>query len=133
MFKILSGYLSHLNNYAKRAGIFATELKTPFLWILGIYVTLAILPFIAAFVFLMITAIVKDKPDIDAFIKLGSTIISAPAITFVAFIAGFIIDNNNDGIPDHFQSDGKYSGQPKDLNKPDNNKPINIEEPDIKI
>ena len=109
MLDLIATGISRLNVYRKRVNAFNFKLKTPFIVILVVYTMAAVLPFIAAFVFLMIQAIVEKKPDVDKFIKLGSVFISDSFITFIAFAVGLTIDSNDNGISDMFEGGGKYS------------------------
>lgn len=80
--------------YCSTLGSSIISVGNPIKIAVGIYVLVGILPFIAAFVFLMINAI-NGKPDIDEFIKLGSTLIGESAISFVMFILGLCIDGKS--------------------------------------
>lgn len=82
---------SKLISYCSTLGSSILSISNPIKAVVGLYVLVGILPFIAAFIFLMINA-VNGKPDIDEFIKLGSTLIGESAISFVTFILGLCID-----------------------------------------
>ena len=84
--------LRSLSRYTDTLGATILTFKNPIKMVVAIYIVMAILPFIAAFTFLMIQAIVHNHPDIDKFIKLGGTIIGEPAISFVTFILGLCIN-----------------------------------------
>lgn len=89
---ILDKVLSSLNKYKDNIAVTIISFNKPIKIIMAMYVTMAILPFIAAFVFLMINALQHGSADIDRFIKLGSTIIGEPAVSFVTFILGLCIN-----------------------------------------
>lgn len=109
MLDLVTTGIKSLARYGKKLGGYNMRLKKPFIIILIVYTLVAVLPFIAAFFFLMIQAIVEHKPDIDRFIKLGSVFISDSFIAFIAFAVGLTIDSNDNGIADMFEGNGKYS------------------------
>lgn len=96
---------SKLISYCSTLGSSILSASNPIKLVVGLYVLVGILPFIAAFVFLMINA-VNGKPDIDEFIKLGSTLIGESAISFVTFILGLCIDGKA-LINNHISKDPK--------------------------
>ena len=96
---------SKLISYCSTLGSSILSISNPIKLVVGLYVLVGILPFIAAFVFLMINA-VNGKPDIDEFIKLGSTLIGESAISFVTFILGLCIDGKA-LINNHISKDPK--------------------------
>lgn len=96
---------SKLISYCSTLGSSILSISNPIKLVVGLYVLVGILPFIAAFIFLMINA-VNGKPDIDEFIKLGSTLIGESAISFVTFILGLCIDGKA-LINNHISKDPK--------------------------
>ena len=96
---------SKLLSYCSTLGSSILSISNPIKAVVGLYVLVGILPFIAAFIFLMINA-VNGKPDIDEFIKLGSTLIGESAISFVTFILGLCIDGKA-LINNHISKDPK--------------------------
>lgn len=86
--------LDSIYRYTNTLGATIISFGRPIKIIVGLYIAMAVLPFIAAFIFLMIQAIMYGHPDIDRFIKLGSTIIGEPAISFVTFILGLCINGD---------------------------------------
>jgi hypothetical protein len=92
LMKRYNSFLRSLSGYTDTIGATILAFKNPIKIIVAIYIVMAILPFVAAFVFLMIQAIVYNHPDVDKFIKLGATIIGEPAISFVTFILGLCIN-----------------------------------------
>ena len=96
---------SKLLSYCSTLGSSILSISNPIKLVVGLYVLVGILPFIAAFIFLMINA-VNGKPDIDEFIKLGSTLIGESAISFVTFILGLCIDGKA-LINNHISKDPK--------------------------
>ena len=74
--------LRSLSRYTDTLGATILTFKNPIKMVVAIYIVMAILPFIAAFTFLMIQAIVHNHPDIDKFIKLGATIILVTTDSF---------------------------------------------------
>ena len=90
MESIVRKYLSKLSNYKDTLGsIFVSSSKTIKV-VAIVYILLALLPFITAYVFLMFEFLYHDMYDIDRLIKLGSTIISDSATGFVLFILGLV-------------------------------------------
>ena len=90
MESIVKKYLSKLSNYKDSLGsIFVSSSKTIKI-VAVIYILLALLPFITAYVFLMFEFLYHDTYDIDRLIKLGSTIIGDSATGFVLFILGLV-------------------------------------------
>lgn len=96
---------SKLLSYCSTLGSSILSASNPIKLVVGLYVLVGILPFIAAFVFLMINA-VNGNPDIDKFIKLGSTLIGESSISFVTFILGLCIDGKA-LINNHISKDPK--------------------------
>ena len=87
---IIKKYLDKLSNYKDSLGsIFVSSSKTIKI-VAIVYILLALLPFITAYVFLMFEFLYHDMYDIDRLIKLGSTIISDSATGFVLFILGLV-------------------------------------------
>lgn len=87
---IIKKYLAKLSNYKDSLGsIFVSSSKTIKI-VAVIYILLALLPFITAYVFLMFEFLYHGMYDIDRLIKLGSTIIGDSATGFVLFILGLV-------------------------------------------
>lgn len=89
---IFDKFVTSLTRYKDNLGATIMSFSRPIKIIMIVYITMAILPFIAAYAFLMIDAIYHNHADIDRFIKLGSTIIGEPAVSFVTFILGLCIN-----------------------------------------
>lgn len=86
--------ISKLLSYCSTLGSSILSVSNPIKVAVGLYLIIGVLPFIVAFVFLMINAI-NGQPDIDRFIKLGSTLIGDSAVSFVTFILGLCIDGKS--------------------------------------
>lgn len=87
---IIKKYLSKLSSYKDSLGaIFVSSSRTIKI-VAIIYILLALLPFITAYIFLMFEFFYHDMYDVDRLIKLGSTIISDSATGFVLFILGLV-------------------------------------------
>ena len=90
MESIVKKYLSKLSNYKDTLGsIFVSSSKTIKI-VAVVYILLALLPFITAYIFLIFEFFYHDMYDVDRLIKLGSTIISDSATGFVLFILGLV-------------------------------------------
>lgn len=90
MESIVKKYLSKLSNYKDTLGsIFVSSDKTIKI-VAFVYILLALLPFITAYIFLIFEFFYHDMYDVDRLIKLGSTIISDSATGFVLFILGLV-------------------------------------------
>lgn len=90
MGSIVKKYLSKLSNYKDTLGsIFVSSDKTIKI-VAFVYILLALLPFITAYIFLIFEFFYHDMYDVDRLIKLGSTIISDSATGFVLFILGLV-------------------------------------------
>ena len=90
MESIVRKYLSKLSNYKDTLGsIFVSSSKTIKV-VAIVYILLALLPFITAYIFLIFEFFYHDMYDVDRLIKLGSTIISDSATGFVLFILGLV-------------------------------------------
>lgn len=87
---IIKKYLSKLSSYKDSLGaIFVSSSRTIKI-VAIVYILLALLPFITAYIFLIIEFFYHDMYDVDRLIKLGSTIISDSATGFVLFILGLV-------------------------------------------
>ena len=87
---IIKKYLAKLSSYKDSLGsIFVSSSRTIKI-VAIVYILLALLPFITAYVFLMFEFLYHAMYDIDRLIKLGSTIISDSATGFVLFILGLV-------------------------------------------
>ena len=90
MESIIKKYLAKLSSYKDSLGsIFVSSSKTIKV-VAIVYILLALLPFITAYIFLIFEFFYHDMYDIDRLIKLGSTIISDSATGFVLFILGLV-------------------------------------------
>lgn len=90
MESIVRKYLSKLSSYKDSLGsIFVSSSKTIKV-VAIVYILLALLPFITAYIFLIFEFFYHDMYDVDRLIKLGSTIISDSATGFVLFILGLV-------------------------------------------
>ena len=90
MESIIKKYLAKLSSYKDSLGsIFVSSSRTIKV-VAIVYILLALLPFITAYIFLMFEFLYHDMYDIDRLIKLGSTIISDSATGFVLFILGLV-------------------------------------------
>ena len=90
MESIVKKYLSKLSNYKDTLGsIFVSSDKTIKI-VAFVYILLALLPFITAYIFLLFEFFYHDMYDVDRLIKLGSTIISDSTTGFVLFILGLV-------------------------------------------
>lgn len=87
---IVKKFISKLSSYKDSLGsIFVSSSKT--IKIVAIlYIIIALLPFITAYIFLLLEFFYHDMYDIDRTIKLGSTIIGDSATGFVLFILGLV-------------------------------------------
>lgn len=77
--------------YVNMLGSTVISIGNPIKVAVGLYLIIGILPFLAAFIFLTIQAL-NGQPDVDEYIKLGSTVIGESAISFVTFLLGLCVD-----------------------------------------
>lgn len=88
---IVQKVLENSGKYVNSIGSTIISIGNPIKVAVGLYLIFGTLPFIAAFIFLMIQAI-NGQPNIEELIKLGSTVIGESAISFVTFLLGLCVD-----------------------------------------
>lgn len=114
MESIVKKYISKLSSYKDTLGsIFVSSNKTITIVAL-VYILIALLPFISAYILLLFEFFYHDVYDIDRMIKLGSTVIGESATGFVLFILGLVTNGdkmvnnriaNNSSIMDKYLKD----------------------------
>lgn len=114
MESLVKKYISKLSSYKDTLGsIFVSSNKTITLVAL-VYILIALLPFISAYILLLFEFFYHDVYDIDRMIKLGSTVIGESATGFVLFILGLVTNGdkmvnnriaNNSSIMDKYLKD----------------------------
>ena len=114
MESLVKKYISKLSSYKDTLGsIFVSSNKTITIVAL-VYILIALLPFISAYILLLFEFFYHDVYDIDRMIKLGSTVIGESATGFVLFILGLVTNGdkmvnnriaNNSSIMDKYLKD----------------------------
>lgn len=114
MESLVKKYISKLSSYKDTLGsIFVSSNRTITIVAL-VYILIALLPFISAYILLLFEFFYHDVYDIDRMIKLGSTVIGESATGFVLFILGLVTNGdkmvnnriaNNSSIMDKYLKD----------------------------